>query len=859
MERLNCYMCQESIPGGLNGLSRHLSTIHGFFVNHGVGPGGFECGQDGCRRRFLHFYTLRRHIREAHLPRGNDEPEEYYENQNRIDDFNDQDIDGIVHGQENMDLEFDVVEEENVAINHGNDPDDHNNDNENLLRQFVIKMIAEFQCQGSMTGSKLTQILQKCEALMFHTSAHLKSKITKFFRERGIQNDPGVQNLLDEFELDSPFENLRTLDQQIEALTTECGYISPLEVPLGYRMDQILDRKSGTYKPKKVMETYQYVPIISVLKLVTSNPGVRHAILAEKKSDDHNVLAGYLDGDYAAIHPFFSIHKHALRIQLYYDELEIVSPLGSKTGVHKLGAFYYIIQNLPSHMNSELSSIHVLILCADADVKKYGFAQILAPFLNELAELESEEGIRMIIDEGEFVLRASLAAFCGDGLAVHDVFNLLGPSANKFCRLCLYSRDDLHVGSLEQAEPRTEETFAAHLELLERTNYDRGSLTLTGVRGSCPLNDSRYFHIAQNKVFDPMHDFLCGICPMVLKLVLREYVLVQGKFSCQYFNGRISSFQYGYLEKTNKPSANFTESMLRKRDYCLSQKAMQTWCLIRAFPFLTVEKIGRGDKHMALILQLLRIMEMVFAPKITRSLLAYLESVIADFFRMFCKLFDVHPINKMHHLTHYAECIQWLGPMAHYTCMRYEGKHNEIKLRAQVVHNFKNPSKTLIRVCQCGQSARWGGKNVNLSRLDVSSTKTVLAKHTKSRQYLRDLGYEDAEEVTSCKSVTVSGVEFRRGLYVCQEVAYQRDDNLPEFARIQEILVLRNDSVHLLTSICKCNLFDTDFHAYHIERDDPDDVHQLIMVSDLAYFKPLCCWTAPMSQNLYISLRHIML
>lgn len=117
-------------------------------------------------------------------------------------------------------------------------------------------------------------------------------------------------------------------------------------------------------------------------------------------------------------------------------------------------------------MNSELSSIHVLLLCCDADVKKYGFKKILEPFLHDLAQLESDEGILVEGQGYEFVLRASIAAFCGDGLSVHDVFNLLGPSANKFCRLCLYSRNDLHAGSLAAGQPRTEDVFDQHLALL---------------------------------------------------------------------------------------------------------------------------------------------------------------------------------------------------------------------------------------------------------------------------------------------------------------------------------------------------------------------------------------------------------
>ena len=36
-------------------------------------------------------------------------------------------------------------------------------------------------------------------------------------------------------------------------------------------------------------------------------------------------------------HPLFSRDRTTLQLMLYYDEVEIANPLGSKTGKHKLG------------------------------------------------------------------------------------------------------------------------------------------------------------------------------------------------------------------------------------------------------------------------------------------------------------------------------------------------------------------------------------------------------------------------------------------------------------------------------------------------------------------------------------------
>lgn len=146
--------------------------------------------------------------------------------------------------------------------------------------------------------------------------------------------------------------------------------------------------------------------------------------------------------------------------------------------------------------------------------------------MHDLPKLESDEGILVDTGDDHFLLRASIAAFCGDGLAVHDIFELLSPAATHFCRMCMYTKRDLRNRSLEPVRKRDEALFAEHLELLERTAFCDASKTATGVKGDCCLHNSGYFHTARNKIFDIMHDLLCGNVPMTLKLLFYTYISV---------------------------------------------------------------------------------------------------------------------------------------------------------------------------------------------------------------------------------------------------------------------------------------------------------------------------------------------
>ena len=81
----------------------------------------------------------------------------------------------------------------------------------------------------------------------------------------------------------------------------------------------------------------------------------------------------------------------------------------------------------------------------------------------------------------------------------------------------------------------------------------------------------------------------------------------------------------------NKLSTNFTEGMLRKKHYTIIQKGMQIWLLLRMFPFLVSGKVDTEDEYVGLVLYLLRIMQLVFAPKVMDSQIPYLRALVKDF------------------------------------------------------------------------------------------------------------------------------------------------------------------------------------------------------------------------------------
>ena len=64
--------------------------------------------------------------------------------------------------------------------------------------------------------------------------------------------------------------------------------------------------------------------------------------MAEVQTDrlhQEGVYYDFRDGEFVRTHPMYSRNTETLLLGLYYDDLEVANPLGSKRGKHKLGEF----------------------------------------------------------------------------------------------------------------------------------------------------------------------------------------------------------------------------------------------------------------------------------------------------------------------------------------------------------------------------------------------------------------------------------------------------------------------------------------------------------------------------------------
>ncbi len=262
-------------------------------------------------------------------------------------------------------------------------------------------------------------------------------------------------------------------------------------------------------------------------------------------------LRDICNGSLFKTHPLFSTEKHTVQIQMFYDDFEVVNPLGSKRGIHKLVAIYFTLRNISPKWNSMLANIHLCALFHAQDLKRYGFSEILAPVVRDIKVFEND-GTDIPLYGGR--VRGSVVQVTGDNLGLHSLFGLVESfSARYCCRFCLAEKDDFQTEFSEDSSKIvlcTKDTPTAHCQEMA---HNPSLPYVFGVKRSSILNSLMYFHTTDNFSVDVMHDILEGVAQYELKLLFlyfKEQHVTLGEL-----NSRIQSFDCGFMERNNRPVA----------------------------------------------------------------------------------------------------------------------------------------------------------------------------------------------------------------------------------------------------------------------------------------------------------------
>ena len=390
----------------------------------------------------------------------------------------------------------------------------------------------------------------------------------------------------------------------------------------------------------------------------------------EYQPSHDGIMRDFHDGEFSRGHVFFSNSRN-IALLLYTDDCEIVNPLGSKAGMHKIGVIYCTILNLPRKFRSSLCNCFLVALYNASDVKTYGFDSILQPLVENIQELERER-IHISTDAIEGIVKVGIAQVTGfvESFVSHH-----------FCRKC-----KMHIDQMRRAS-------TANIELLR--NYDNYNEDLqlkdprsTGVKAPCLLNNVEHFHVATN--YAPvMHDLLEGVGRLEVHLVLADLTQA-GFFNLDLLNSRITSFDYAPCDSKNKPSP-ITHNRIQKPDGASGQTASQMWCLIRYLPLMIGDLVPEDNEHLELTLLLLECMDFIFSPETTIEETSFLKQLINNHHNFFLRMYPDRNLKPKHHfMTHYPQQIRLIGPLVNFWTMRFEAKHRFFKRLGHIVCNYRN-------------------------------------------------------------------------------------------------------------------------------------------------------------------------
>lgn len=203
----------------------------------------------------------------------------------------------------------------------------------------------------------------------------------------------------------------------------------------------------------------------------------------------------------------------AVQLLLYQDAFEVSNPLGSARKKHKIIGMYYTVANLPSHFNTKVHNIQLVMVCYETTLVKLCHHAVMKRVVEELKDLEST-GINVVNEH----FKCALVSILGDNLGSHGIggFTENFSTSQYFCRYCEITKDDFKKNPHLIGAERSRDKHRNHVNMAEQGQHDLAK----GVKFNSTFNALESFHVTTGLPPCIAHDILEGIAPFDLTLVV---------------------------------------------------------------------------------------------------------------------------------------------------------------------------------------------------------------------------------------------------------------------------------------------------------------------------------------------------
>lgn len=662
--------CSECsiVFSSINALLMHLKLKHKY---HNLSI--FKCREQNCHRNFHNIKCFRQHFKKMH---GSLTKTSTVYDQASVNLLNDQGSGSSILSEEQT--------PDNSTTGRGT-VDDFLNEFKSIIKNEAIKFIAHLYNLSLLPRSHV-QLVIDTFSMFFNGELviFLETFIIDILNNLGapVKHIEDTRNLFSVFK--QPFADLSTEFLRLKALENSNCFIRPVDYTLGERRETV--KISQTVLYKSVPVTAQFIPLRLVFSRIFENTNMLKLILDYKASlqNESEAITDFTQSKYwLSICPPDCGNKITLPIFLYYDDYETGNPLGSHAGIHKLGAIYVHLPCLLPTISSKLENYFLFFLFHSEDRKSFGM-DVFKKVVDELQYLETT-GINIQYDGKEVNILFKLAMILGDNLGLHTILGFSESFNTNFpCRFCKVNKTELQI------------LYKQNNALLRsRQNYDddckNKSMAECGIKQKCVFNSLESFHAAENYCVDVMHDLLEGVCNYDFQHILKYFILEEKYFSLEALNFRIHNLTY-IDELDNKPPGIPQDFHKKKK---LNFSSSEMLCFVRYFCFMIGDLVPKNNPIYEFYLILRQIVDICVASSLSEDIINYLEWLVSEHNYLYKKLFKDTLKPKHHLLIHYPYIARLVGPFVNFWSMRYESKHRESKMTADVSCSRKNITKTL--------------------------------------------------------------------------------------------------------------------------------------------------------------------
>lgn len=657
-----CFICSREFFAAKT-LINHIKYSHPFLSK-------YECSQKNCGRTYRDLQGLRKHFVTHHV-------EENFTKQLNV---------ANLHTTENKSIYSSLPSNTSIGNN-------ETSSNVNLPRKDCLTIgtiVAQFVAKLYGDSSLNRGIVQ---LVMTHTNELIDSIFT-YIRNNLESNS--VDDTLHQVIADvtQTFQKLGTDYRRLQYFKDKKMFIKPANFPIGTA--DCLTRTNTPNHPQMSIKIVngQKISMLETLNAFLNLPNVfekmKHFVNTEENacSNYTSVFQGKL---WKSIKPLFE-GKTVFPILLFFDDFEIINPLGSRAGNYKIGGVYMSLASVPPEYSSLLENTFLVQLFYSSDRTTYGNKRIFQNLINDLIYLETT-GLSVNINDKMEKVYFVLLLVLGDNLGLNSVLGF-NESFNSeyFCRICIAPK------YVTQTEIDDSKFILRTLE-----NYAQDSENCTrGVKEKCIWHALPNFHISRNFSCDLMHDCFEGILRYDMAFIISS-LLDQKYFDLNHLNNRIKFFKFSKADAGNAMPQIKSDHLKKKQ---LIMSASEMLALTVYFGLLIGDLVPPTEQIWSFYILILQIIDILLQRHFSDHLIEYLQTLIREHHRLFQDLFNEPLKPKYHFLLHYPHIIMNIGPPRFYWCIRYEAFHRLLKRTAYTVTCRRNLLVTLSIKQQLRLSSR---------------------------------------------------------------------------------------------------------------------------------------------------------